>query len=395
MSTQADKISNSKVFNKVLIANRGAIATRIIRTLRKMGIGSVAIYSDADTQSRHVQEADEAVHLPGVLASETYLDVDSILKFSKELGVDAIHPGYGFLSENAEFSKQCEANGIAFIGPTAEQILQFGLKHRARELAGNSGVPLIPGSELLTDLDEAKHCANDIGYPVMLKSTAGGGGIGMQVCWDEPELISGFERVKRLSQNNFGNDGVFLEKYIDKARHIEIQVVGDGAGNVVALGERDCSLQRRNQKVIEETPAANLSDELRQAMSEAAVSLAKAVNYRSAGTVEYIFDVTDQTFYFLEMNTRLQVEHGVTEAVTGVDLVEWMVRIAGGDRACIADYKHAPKGHAMQVRLYAEDPGKNFQPSSGLLTHVDFSGSASYLRVDSWIESGITVPAAY
>ena len=362
-----------------------------------MGIESIAVYSDADIDSLHVQLADIACHLPGSLAAETYLNQDKILAVAKEYRADAIHPGYGFLSENTDFADRCETAGIAFIGPTPAQINQFGLKHSARELAQASGVPLVPGTDLLTSQDQAIAQAKGIGYPVMLKSTAGGGGIGMQVCWDQQELADGFARVKRLSQNNFGNDGVFLEKYIDQARHIEIQIVGDGQGNVVALGERDCSLQRRNQKVIEETPAPNLSDQLRQQMVEAAIALAKAVNYRSAGTVEFIFDTRDQAFYFLEMNTRLQVEHGVTEAVTGVDLVEWMIRIAMGDGGCIADYKHQPQGCAIQARIYAEDPGNNFQPSSGLLTYVDMpeTDAEAGIRCDHWIESGITVPAVY
>lgn len=381
-----------KVITKVLIANRGAIACRIIRTLKKMGIASVAIYSDADSESLHVQLADESIALGGVLAAESYLNANKILQIAKEVGADAVHPGYGFLSENTTFARQCEAQGIAFIGPTPEQIEQFGLKHTARSLAQSNGVPLVPGTDLLLSLEAAHVAAAEIGFPIMLKSTAGGGGIGMQVCWDADQLADAFARVKRLSQNNFGNDGVFLEKYIVTARHIEIQVVGDGAGHVVSLGERDCSLQRRNQKVIEETPAPHLSDALRSAMNTAALQLMRAVNYRSAGTVEFIFDADHQTFYFLEVNTRLQVEHGVTEAVTGVDLVEWMVRIAANDTAMLHAYQHAPSGHAIQARLYAEDAGKNFLPSSGLLTQVLFPEG---VRCDHWIEAGIEVPAFY
>ncbi len=381
-----------KSITKVLIANRGAIACRIIRTLKKMGIASVAVYSDADAESLHVQLADEAVGLGGILAAESYLNAAKILQIAKDTGANAVHPGYGFLSENTGFSRQCEAAGIAFIGPTAEQIEQFGLKHTARDLAEHNGVPLVPGTGLLTSVDVAQSEAAMIGYPIMLKSTAGGGGIGMQVCWDADQLVEAFARVKRLSQNNFGNDGVFLEKYIVTARHIEIQVVGDGAGHVVSLGERDCSLQRRNQKVIEETPAPHLTDALRAAMSAAALGLMQAVNYRSAGTVEFIFDDDHQQFYFLEVNTRLQVEHGVTEAVTGIDLVEWMIRIAAGDTAMLHEYRHAPEGHAVQARLYAEDAGKNFLPSSGLLTHVAFPAG---VRCDHWIEAGIEVPAFY
>ena len=381
-----------KSITKVLVANRGAIACRIIRTLKKMGILSVAVYSDADRESLHVQQADEAVSLGGTLAAESYLNGEKILQIAKDTGAQAVHPGYGFLSENTNFARACEKAGVAFIGPTAEQIVKFGLKHTARALAAASGVPLVPGTELLASVEDAVVEAQTIGYPVMLKSTAGGGGIGMQVCWDAAQLDDAFARVKRLSQNNFGNDGVFLEKYIVAARHIEVQIVGDGAGNVIALGERDCSLQRRNQKVIEETPAPHFSESMRNAICTAAVSLAKAVQYRSAGTVEFIYDADHQQFYFLEVNTRLQVEHGVTEQVTGVDLVEWMVRIAAGDTAMLQEYVHAPKGHAIQARLYAEDAGKNFLPSSGLLTAVEFSADC---RCDHWIEAGIEVPAFY
>lgn len=382
----------TKPIKKVLVANRGAIACRIIRTLKKMGIASVAVYSDADIESLHVQQADETVSLGGKLAAESYLDAKKILQIAIQTGADAIHPGYGFLSENTDFARACTDAGIAFVGPTPLQIEQFGLKHTARALAQANGVPLVPGTDLLNSLDAAITAASDIGYPVMLKSTAGGGGIGMQVCWDADQLGEAFARVKRLSQNNFGNDGVFLEKYIVTARHIEIQVVGDGKGHVVSLGERDCSLQRRNQKVIEETPAPNLSEALRHAMNEAALKLMKAVNYRSAGTVEFIFDADHQQFYFLEVNTRLQVEHGVTEAVTGIDLVEWMVRIAGDDTVMLYDYQHQPEGHAIQARLYAEDAGKNFLPSSGLLTRVEFP---AFARCDHWIEAGVEVPPYY
>jgi urea carboxylase len=380
------------MFQKILIANRGAIACRIIRTLKEMNIQSVAVYSDPDRESLHVLQADEAICLHGNLASETYLDIDKILAAAKQVGAQAIHPGYGFLSENTVFARRCEAEGIAFIGPTAEQIEQFGLKHTARELAQKNHVPLIPGSGLLIDLDDAMATANTIGFPIMLKSTAGGGGIGMQVCGDEAELIEAFDSVKRLSQNNFGNDGVFLEKFIQHSRHIEVQIVGDGQGHIVTLGERDCSLQRRNQKVIEETPAPNLDVSIRDEMIAAAYRLAKAVNYRSAGTIEYIYDVEAETFYFLEMNTRLQVEHGVTEMVTGVDLVRWMIEVAAGQAKALLSYQHKPQGHAIQARLYAEDPGKNFQPSSGVLTAVQFPESC---RCDTYIEAGLVVPAFY
>lgn len=379
------------MFNKVLIANRGAIACRIIRTLKSMGVASVAIYSEADFESLHASEADEAVALPGVLPADTYLNISLIIDIAKRHDVEAIHPGYGFLSENAEFAEACESAGIVFIGPRASHMRQFGLKHAARELAEQAGVPLVPGSSLLQDEASAAKFASHIGFPVMLKSTAGGGGIGMQVCWDEAGLRDTFAQVKRLSKNNFGNDGVFLEKYIARARHIEIQVLGDGAGGVATLGERDCSLQRRNQKVIEETPAPDLPDDVREQMVLAAKRLTASVNYLSAGTVEYIYDAQTQAFYFLEMNTRLQVEHGVTELVANVDLVQSMLEIASGNFTSVARH-YVMKGHAIQARVYAEDPAKNFQPSSGTLTHVEFDTA---LRNEHYIEAGITVSPFY
>jgi urea carboxylase len=343
------------MFKKVLIANRGEIACRVIRTLKKMGIQSVAIYSEADAGARHVLEADDAICVGPAPAAESYLNVARILEVAKQLGVEAIHPGYGFLSENAIFAESCEAAGIAFIGPTPQQMRDFGLKHTARALALSNHVPLLPGSGLLKDLAEAQLEAARIGYPVMLKSTAGGGGIGMQLIWAETELAAAFESVQRLSKNNFKDSGMYLEKYVQAARHIEVQIFGDGLGHVIALGERDCSVQRRNQKVIEETPAPNISQATRQALCETAVKLASALHYRSAGTVEFVYDNNAAQFYFLEVNTRLQVEHGVTELVTGVDLVEWMIRVAAKDSEFLKTYVHAPFGHAIQVRLYAED----------------------------------------
>jgi urea carboxylase len=380
------------MFKKVLIANRGAIACRIIRTLRTMGIQSLAVYSEADKASLHVTQADEAVCIGPAPASESYLDFNNILRIAREHGAEAIHPGYGFLSENADFAESCEKEGIAFIGPTGQQMRDFGLKHTARTLASENKVPLLPGTGLLNDLEHAQQEAIRIGYPVMLKSTAGGGGIGMQLCWSEQELSDAFHSVERLARSNFSQGGIFLEKYVELARHIEVQIFGDGQGRVVALGERDCSVQRRNQKVIEETPAPGISDELRARLMSAAISLGEAVNYRSAGTVEYVFDTRTQEFYFLEVNTRLQVEHGVTEEVTGVDLVEWMVRAAAGDTEFIESYQHRPVGSAMQVRVYAEDPGKNFQPCAGLLSEMQFPDS---VRVDTWVEQGAEVSAYY
>ena len=380
------------MFKKVLIANRGAIACRIIRTLKEMGIQSLAVYSEADKASLHVTQADEAVCIGPAPASESYLDHKKILEVAREYGAEAIHPGYGFLSENAEFAEICEQQGIAFIGPTGQQMRDFGLKHTARTLAAENNVPLLPGTGLLDDLEHAKREAIRIGYPVMLKSTAGGGGIGMQLCWTEQELSDAYHSVERLARANFSQGGIFLEKYVERARHIEVQIFGDGKGRVVALGERDCSVQRRNQKVIEETPAPGISNELREQLMKAAVSLGEAVNYRSAGTVEYVFDDKTRAFYFLEVNTRLQVEHGVTEEVTGVDLVEWMVRGAAGDSSFIDQYEHRPVGSSMQVRVYAEDPGKNFQPCAGLLSEMQFPQD---VRVDTWVEQGSEVSAFY
>ncbi|MCY7285998.1 MAG: ATP-grasp domain-containing protein, partial [Cyanobacteria bacterium CAN_BIN43] len=312
------------MFNKVLIANRGEIACRVIQTLDRLGIASVAVYSEADIHAKHVSMATEAVCIGAAPVAESYLKSDRILEVAQQTGAQAIHPGYGFLSENIEFAEACEAVGIAFIGPTPQQIRAFGLKHTARELAQQNHVPLVPGTGLLEDVKQAQHLAEAIAYPVMLKSTAGGGGIGMQACFDAVELADAFGTVQRLSQANFKQNGVFLEKYIQTARHIEVQIFGDGQGHVIALGERDCSTQRRNQKVIEETPAPGISDALRQQLYDCAVRLGQAVNYRSAGTVEFVFDEATQQFYFLEVNTRLQVEHGVTEMVSGIDLVEWM-----------------------------------------------------------------------
>lgn len=380
------------MFKKILIANRGEIAIRIIRTLKKMGISSVAVYSDADRNSPHVSLADEAFHIGESEPSKSYLRGDRILQIAQETGAEAVIPGYGFLSENAEFAEACAKAGVVFIGPTPEQIRDFGLKHTSRELADKAGVPLTPGTGLLQSLDEAIIAGRDIGYPLMLKSTAGGGGIGMTRCADEQELINAFESVQRQADSFFGNSGIFLERFVDHARHIEVQIFGDGQGNVIALGERDCSLQRRNQKVVEETPAPGISDSMRQALFDAAVKLGKSVNYQSAGTLEFIYDVPRETFYFLEVNTRLQVEHPITEMTTGLDLVEWMVKIAAGESPDFSTVNIQPKGAAIEVRIYAEDASKNFQPSPGTLTEVSFPED---IRLDGWIQSGSEVSAFY
>jgi urea carboxylase len=379
-------------FDTVLVANRGAIATRIIRTLRRMGLRSVAVYSDADVGSLHVSQADVAICIGPAPASESYLDTAAILRAARETGAGAIHPGYGFLAENAEFAEACVAAGIVFIGPTPENIRTFGLKHSARALAAQHGVPLAPGTDLLTDEEEAASAAQEIGYPVILKATAGGGGIGMRVCEDEAAVREGFAGVARLGEGNFGDAGVFLECYVGRARHIEVQIFGDGTGRVMPLGERDCSLQRRNQKVVEEAPAPHLPATIRGQLIAAAVRLGEAANYRSAGTVEFLFDAERELFFFLEMNTRLQVEHGVTEEVMGIDLVEWMIRGAAGDFSFLDAEPPIPRGHAVQVRLYAEDPALDYRPTSGTLTAVSFPHG---IRAETWCMAGSTISAWY
>ncbi len=380
------------MFRKVLIANRGAIACRIIRTLRKMGVGSVAVYSQADRHSPYVSQADEAVLLGAPPPAQSYLSMPVLLEAARSTGVEAMHPGYGFLSENAEFAEACLAHGIVFIGPTPEQMRNFGLKHVARRIAAENGVPLLPGSGLLEDIHAAIEAADRIGYPIMLKSTSGGGGIGIRLCASPAELREAFDAVGRLSQSNFGSGGLYLERFVSQARHIEVQIFGDGRGAVVALGERDCSVQRRNQKVIEETPTPGLEDLIRQKLLQAAVQLGRAVGYQSAGTVEFIYDNATNDFYFLEVNTRLQVEHGVTEEVTGVDLVEWMVRQAAGENLLLDQLNIVPSGCSMEARIYAEDPAKNFQPSVGMLSHVVWPQKA---RVETWVQAGTEVTPFY
>jgi len=380
------------MFRRVLIANRGAIACRVIRTLRKMGVGSVAVYSEADRHSLHVEQADETVCIGPPPAAQSYLSIPAILKAARETRAEAIHPGYGFLSENAKFAEACAEHGIVFIGPTPRQMRDFGLKHTAREIAAENGVPMLPGTGVLKDVDAALKAAEGVGYPTMLKSTAGGGGIGMRLCASAEELRDAYEAVSRQSQASFGSSNLYLERFVTAARHIEVQLLGDGRGSVIALGERDCSIQRRNQKVIEETPAPGLPDDIRARLLETAIRLGKAVRYQSAGTVEFIYDNSCGDFYFLEVNTRLQVEHGVTEEVTGVDLVEWMVRLAAGDMPALESLEIQPKGSSIQVRVYAEDPARNFQPSAGRLMHVRWPECA---RVETWVDTGTEVSPFY
>ncbi|MBJ3777893.1 urea carboxylase [Acuticoccus mangrovi] len=375
------------MIGRVLVANRGEIACRIIRTLKAMGLTAVAVYSDADRHAAHVGLADAAVRLGPAPAAESYLDVDALLAACRTERVDAVHPGYGFLSENARFAERLEAEGIRFIGPRAQDIRRFGAKHTAREAAEAADVPLLPGTSLLASLAEAETAAAAIGFPLMLKSTAGGGGIGLQLCETPEALPDLYARVRRLAGANFGDDGVFLERYVATARHVEVQIFGDGT-RVVSLGARDCSLQRRNQKVVEETPAPLLPPATLAAMEAAAIRLGDSVGYRSAGTVEFIYEAAADRFYFLEVNTRLQVEHPVTEAVTGLDLVEWMIRVADGAR--LPD-PPAPAGHAIEARVYAEDPARDFRPSSGRIINARFPD----VRVDTFVETGSEVPAVY
>lgn len=396
----------------VLIANRGEIAVRIARTLKRMGLRSIAVYSEADRNSAHVRACDAAYALGGAAPAESYLCAARLIDIAVAAGAQAIIPGYGFLSENAAFAEACEQAGLRFVGPTPEQIRSFGLKHRSRELAAAAGVPLTPGSGLLADVDSAVAAAEGLGYPLMLKSTAGGGGIGLQRCADATALRAAYESVQRLGASHFSDAGVFLETYIDAARHVEVQIFGDGRGRVVALGERDCSIQRRNQKVVEETPAPRLPPATRAAMLAAAVRLGESVAYCSAGTVEFIYDAARDRFYFLEVNTRLQVEHGITEAVTGIDLVEWMLRTAAGTPPDLRAPLPPAQGAAIEVRLYAEDPLRNFQPSPGVLSEVAFPASAfpenalpgsasadaispEAVRVDTWVATGTEVSPHY
>lgn len=369
---------------------------RITRTLRAMGIKSVAVYSPSDRDSLHVEVADEIYPLASDRVQESYLDQNRLIEIAIEAGADAIHPGYGFLSENAEFAESLSEHGIRFIGPGPSHLRSFGLKHEARAIAEATEVNLLPGSGVLKDLTEAVSVAQEIGYPVMLKSSAGGGGIGMQCCHSSAELSAAFVSVQRLASSNFGDASVFLEKYICTPRHVEVQVFGDGKGGVVVIGDRDCSLQRRHQKVIEECPAPNISDAVRQGMHKQAVDLLSTVNYENAGTVEFLYDGAEQQFYFLEVNTRLQVEHGVTEIVHDIDLVQAMVQQAAGELDSVASltFNQQPNGHAVQARIYAEDPGNDFRPTPGAISLVQLAQDDG-LRVDTWIRSGITVPPFY
>jgi urea carboxylase len=391
--------------DSVLIANRGEIAVRLVRSAKLLGLRTVAVFSDADRGAPHVRLADEAVRLGPAAPSESYLRADAILDAAAATGTDMIHPGYGFLSEDADFASAVEAAGMAFVGPTPHQLRVFGTKHTARAAARAAGVPVFDGSDLLVDADAANAAAEEIGYPVMLKATGGGGGIGMQVCRDAAALRSAFDRVTRLAERSFSSAGVFVERFVDDARHVEVQIFGDGDGRVVSLGDRDCSLQRRNQKVIEEAPAPALPDSVRAQLHSSSRALAASLDYRSAGTVEFVYDPRREEASFLEVNARLQVEHPVTEAVTGVDLADWMFRLARGEKELLAAHlAHgettgaiAVRGHAVEARVYAEDPSRDYRPSTGTLVAVEFPAAAGDhgVRVDTWVEPGTEVSAFY
>ncbi len=383
------------MFKKILIANRAEIACRVIRSARAMGIATVAVYSDADRNARHVVEADEAVYIGDAVAAKSYLDGNKIIDACRQTAADALHPGYGFLSENAEFAEALTAAGVVFIGPPAAAIRAMGDKITSKLLADKAGVNTIPGyTEVVLNAETAAQIAGKMGYPVMLKASAGGGGKGMRVAYDDQECLQGFERATSEAESSFADGRIFIEKYVEQARHIEIQVIADAHGNVVALNERECSIQRRHQKVIEEAPSAFIDAPTRKVMSEQAVALAKAVDYQSAGTVEFIVDA-NRDFYFLEMNTRLQVEHPVTELITGLDLVELMIRAACGEVLPIKQQDVGINGWSMESRIYAENPVRDFLPSIGRLLKYQPPTESKYLRVDSGVEEGSEISMFY
>ena len=392
------------MFTKILIANRGEIACRVITTAKKMGIKTVAVYSDADKDARFVLMADEAVHIGAPPSRESYLVADKIIAACKQTGAQALHPGYGFLSENAEFAKRVEEEGIVFIGPKHYSMAAMGDKIESKKLAGAAGVNCIPGvNSAIETAERAVEIAQGIGYPVMIKASAGGGGKGLRVAYNDKEAFEGFTSCRNEARNSFGDDRVFVEKFVEEPRHIEIQLIGDSFGNVVYLNERECSIQRRHQKVIEEAPSPFISDATRKAMGEQAVALAKAVKYQSAGTVEFVVG-KDQSFYFLEMNTRLQVEHPVTECITGLDLVELMIRVAAGEKLPLTQAEVKRDGWAMECRINAEDPFRNFLPSTGRLVRFHppeetmFASDTSTwqgVRVDTGVQDGGEIPMFY
>ena len=380
------------MFKKILIANRGEIALRVIRTAREMGIKTIAVYSTADRDSLHVKFADEAVCIGKPQSSESYLNVAHIMAAAEITNADAIHPGYGFLAENAKFAQICNDHGIKFIGPTPDMINSMGDKITAKETMIKAGVPVVPGGEgLLQSVDEAKGMARDMGYPVILKATAGGGGKGMRIVWEESEIEKAYDNAKAEAAASFKNDGIYMEKFVEEPRHIEIQVAGDQYGTVCHLSERDCSIQRRHQKLVEESPSPFMTNELRYKMGEAAKKAAAAINYESVGTVEFLVD-KNRNFYFMEMNTRIQVEHCVTEEVINFDLIKEQIKIAMGEKISGADY--FPGNHAIECRINAEDPYNDFRPSPGRITSLNQPGGHG-VRVDSHVYAGYVIPPYY
>ncbi len=384
------------MFKKVLVANRGEIAVRIIRALRELNIPSVAVYSDVDRAALHVRMADEAIHLGAAPSTESYLRIDKVLAAARSCGVDAIHPGYGFLSENADFAAACESEGITFIGPSAEAIRAMGSKTAARKMAISIGAPVVPGTEeAVDDPEKAREIARGIGYPVLLKAASGGGGKGMRRVDSEADLESALRDASSEAERAFSDSSVYIEKLVERPRHIEIQIIGDRHGNMIHLGERECSIQRRHQKVIEECPSPLVAEhpEMRQAMGEAAIRIARTVNYYNAGTMEFLVDA-ERNFYFLEMNTRLQVEHPVTELVTGTDLVHMQIEVAAGHKLRLRQEDIVWRGSAVECRIYAEDPNNNFMPSPGKMIQVE-RPTGPGVRLDSGIYPGWEVPMEY
>lgn len=383
------------MFKKILIANRGEIALRIIRACKEMGIRSVAVYSEADAKSLHVEMADEAVCIGPVSSTESYLKVSNIISAAEICDVDAIHPGYGFLAENAHFAEICESCDITFIGPSPDLIRNMGDKAIARDTMKAAGVPITPGSDgILATKEDAIQLAQEMGYPVLVKAVAGGGGKGMRVAHNDVSLAQGFIMAASEAESAFGNGDCFMEKYIESARHVEVQIIGDKHGNAVHLGERDCSIQRRHQKLVEESPCPTLTDEQRKKLGEIAVRAAKAVNYNSAGTIEFLYDEREEKFYFMEMNTRIQVEHTVSEEVTDIDLMKEQIRVAAGEKLSFTQDDVLVRHHAIEFRVNAEDPYKNFMPSPGKVEAVHFPGGPG-IRVDSHVYSGYTISPYY
>jgi acetyl-CoA carboxylase, biotin carboxylase subunit len=380
------------MLDKVLVANRGEIALRIVRACRELGVTSVAVFSDADEEALHVRHADEAVNIGPPPAGKSYLDVEAIIEAAEATGADAVHPGYGFLAENANFAAACRDAGLVFVGPSAEAIEKMGNKSAARRLAEEADVPVVPGSEESASADDAVETAGEIGYPIMVKAAAGGGGRGIRVAEDEEELRKSVQVAKREAESAFGDGSIYLEKFLAGPRHVEVQIMADHEGNVIHLYERECSMQRRRQKVLEEAPSPGISDEVRERMCEAAVRLAREAGYANAGTVEFLVDGDD--FYFIEMNTRIQVEHPVTEMLTGVDLVKEQILVASGEPLSLKQEDVPFVGHAMEFRINAEDPDQDFMPSPGEVTSLEVPGGPG-VRVDSAIYQGYTIPPFY